>query len=373
VSASPKVALVAVELGRVRRGFERTFSDLFSVVRDDLDVTLFKAGGECGTREKIPPMLEPATTIVRALPLGRLAGSGEYRDYKRDCIAFAFSLLPELVRGRYDVVHCIDPPFAKVLGRLHPMICPRTRLLFTEGCVMPLDAYPRCAHVHHVGEVTFREAIGMGYPESRMSLVPCGVHTARFAQPLSRADLRKKYGISESTFVILVVSAVKRLQKRVDYIVEEVSRMQGDFLLWIDGNPEDPSIIEMAQSRLGPKQRITHVPTADVPELYHLADVMVHAALSEAFGLSVVEATSSGLMVLTHNAPHFQWLLGDPDCLLDMSKPGALAARLGELAGLRGQMASNGRQRADCARRRFDWEALKPLYLDMYHRVAALN
>jgi glycosyltransferase involved in cell wall biosynthesis len=369
----PKVALVAVELGRIRRGFERTFSELFAAIRNDLDVTLFKAGGTCGPREKIPALLNPATAIARALPLGRLAGQGEYRDYKRDCLAFASTLLPELVRGRFDVIHTIDPPFAKVLGRLHPMFCPRTRLLFTEGCVMPLEAYPRCAHVHHVGAVTFAEAARMGFPESRMTLVPCGVHTARFAQPYRRAELRKKYGISDKTFVILVVSAVKRLQKRVDYIIEEVSKMQGDFLLWIDGNPEDPTVVELAQSRLGPKQRITHVPTADVPELYHCADVMVHGALSEAFGLAVIEAISSGVMVLTHNAPHFQWLLQDPECMLDMSQPGALFSRLQELAGHREGLASRAHERAEGARQRFDWQSVKPHYLDMYRRVAALN
>ncbi len=373
MSLSPRIALVAVELGRIRRGFERTFSDLFAVIRDDLDVTLYKARGECAAGEKIPPILESATTAARALPLGRLAGKGEYRDYKRDCLAFAASVLPDLVRQRYDVIHSIDPPFAKVLGKLQPTFFPHSRLLFTEGCVMPLDAYPRCAHVHHVGEVTFQEAVRLGYPESRMTLVPCGVHTNRFSQPACRADLRKKYGISENTFVILVVSAVKRLHKRVDYIIDEVSHLSGDFLLWIDGHPEEPGLAEWCQAKLGAKQRITHVPTADVPELYHLADVMVHAALFEAFGVAVIEAISSGVMVLTHNAPHFQWLIRDPECMLDMSQPGALAERLSELQQQPGDAALRGGQRANCVRRRFDWEVVKPAYLDMYRRLAGWN
>lgn len=367
---APKIALVSVGLGRVRRGFERYFTELFGVLRDELDVVLYKSGGTRSPREEVPPLLRPMTAIARALPLGRLGGGAEYN---RDCLAFGLSLLPQLLRNRFDVIHCIDPPMAVVLQHFKRAGGLRSRLLFTDGCVMPPRFYPRVDHVHHVAEVPFRDAVAMGIPESHMTLVPCGVHTQRFGAAAGRAELRKKYGISDGTFLILAVSAVKRTHKRLDYLIEEAGRLEGDLLLWIDGNPEDPSIPELARQRLGPRCRVTHVPSSEVANLYRMADVMVQASLSEAFGLAVVEALSSGVMVLTHHSQHFEWLVQDRDCLVDMRVTGNVTARLRDLMGRREELASRAQARAASVRRRFDWRSLTPEYIGMYRKVAASN
>jgi glycosyltransferase involved in cell wall biosynthesis len=364
----PRVALVSVELGRIRRGFERYFGDLFEVLRERLDVTLYKGGGAATAREQVPALLGPASALARALPLG----SGEYRAYKRNCLAFAACLLPALLRERFDVVHFIDPPLARLLPALGRATGLGSRLLFTEGCLMPPRYYPRVAHIHHVGHQAYCEALESGVPESHLSLVPCGLHCARFVPPAQRGELRRQHGIAEGTFVVLAISAVKREHKRVDHLIDEVARLDGDVLLWIDGHAEEPALVEQARSRLGPRCRITHLASAQVPELYGLADVLAHAALGESFGLAIVEALASGLPVLVHDAPHFAWLTEDRDSLVDMAVPGALAARLGERIA-RGQPApERARARADSVRRRFDWVSLAPAYQDLYRKVAAL-
>ena len=97
----PKVALVSIGVGRLQRGFERMFTELFAVLKDDFDVTLFKSGGTRSSREKVPPFLGVNTAIARALPLGGHAGGAKY---KADCLAFGSSLLPELLRERFDVI-----------------------------------------------------------------------------------------------------------------------------------------------------------------------------------------------------------------------------------------------------------------------------
>lgn len=365
----PKIALVSVELGRSQRGFERYFSDLFGVLRDELDVTLFKGGGAQKAGEELPLGLRSATTVARALPLGALTSGAEYEDYKRDCLAYGVCLLPTLLGKRFDVLHCIDPPLVKVLQGLQRIYKFRARLLFTEGCVMPPEYYPRDAHIHHVAQVPYEDALAAGVPAARMTLVPCGVHTERFSSSLSRQQLRAKYGLSDTTFVVLAVSAIKRIHKRVDYIVAEMSRLEGDVLLWLDGKPEEPSLLESAQSVLGARLRITHVPSAIVPELYRLADVLVHASLSEAFGLAIVEALCSGLPVLAHNAPHFAWLIGDHASLVDMEVPGNLAARLRQWSGRRQEHLARAQEQAARVRRRFDWRSLKADYVDMYRVV----
>lgn len=368
---APRIALVSIGIGRIQRGYERYFSGLFGALREELDITLYKSGGTSSAQQKVPPLLRATTAIARALPLGRLGT--EYKEYKHDCLAFGLSLLPELLRNGFHVLHCIDYPLAVVLQHLQRVCRFRTRLLFTNGCCMPPQYYPRVAHVHHVAQPLFQEALAKGVPPSRITLVPCGLDTEKFAATASQQELRQKHGISDSTFVILAVTAVKRLHKRVDHIIEEVSRLEGDVLLWIDGNPEDPTIPELARQRLGSRCRMTHVPSSEVSELYYLADVMVHAALEESFGLAVVEALSTGLLVLTHDSAHFQWLVQDQDCLVDMRTPGKLTARLRQLLKRTGEHSCRAQARAASVRQRFDWRSLTPAYIEMYRKVAGLN
>jgi 1,2-diacylglycerol 3-alpha-glucosyltransferase len=364
----PRVALVSIGIGRVQRGFERYFTELFGLLRGELDMSLFRSAGGEGAREIVPPLLPWATAIARRAPLDWLAGHAEYN---RDCLAFAAAMAPRLLREGFDVIHCIDPPLAQALRHLKRVARLRARLLFTEGSVMPPQYYPRVDHIHHVARVARDAAIAHGITAEAMSLVPCGVHAARFPLADDRTALRERYGISPSTFVVLVVSAVKREHKRVDHVVNEVARLKGDVLLWLDGNPEDAHVVELARERLGPRVRITHVPTGEVAQLYRAADVMAHAALEESFGLAIVEAACSGTPVLVHDAPHFEWLLGERSRLADMRSEGALAARLTAIAAQPARERAAVRALAERLRARFDWQALVPQYLEMYNRLAA--
>jgi glycosyltransferase involved in cell wall biosynthesis len=364
----PKVALVSVGIGRVQRGFERYFGELFEVLRGDLPMSLFRSAGGAGEREIVPPMLPWATAIARRAPLDWLAGRAEYN---RDCLAFAATMMPRLVREGFDVIHCIDPPLAYALRHVKRVARLRARILFTEGSVMPPQYYPRVDHIHHVAHVAHAAAIAHGIPPDTMTLVPCGLHAERFPIVDDRQALRQRYGIAPGTFVVLAVSAVKRDHKRVDHIVNEVSKLEGDVLLWLDGNPEDAAVVELARKRLGPRVRITHVPSAEVASLYRTADVMVHAALYESFGLAIVEAACSGTPVLVHDTPHFEWLLGDRGRLVDMRTEGALAARLRAIAAAREHEVAAAWTLAGRVRARFDWQALVPQYLEIYMRLAA--
>jgi glycosyltransferase involved in cell wall biosynthesis len=366
---NPKVALVSIGIGKFQRGFERYFSDLFGVLRDELDITLYKSGGQSTAQERIPKLLRPLTATARPLPLGVVAQGAEYRYYKNDCLAFALALLPEILRQRFDVIHVIDFPLAVALGKMRRWLRLPFRLVFTNGSWMPPQYCPAGAHVHHVARLCYEEALAAGVPETQLTMVPCGVHIQRFASRGRRAA-REKYGISDSTFVIAAVSAVKRMHKRVDHIIEEVSRLKGDILLWIDGAPEDGSIPHLARERLGSRCRITKVASGEVGEIYNAADVMVHAALTETFGLAIVEGISTGLPVLVHDSPHFEWLVEDRDCLVDMSAPGKLAARLATLQANMDTLRKGSQVRAARVRQRFEWRVLVADYLAMYGKVA---
>lgn len=364
-----RVAIACPGVDVVRRGFERFFRDVFREMRPYLDITLFKGGGPPADHEKVLHFIRRGGRMVKLLPLHKLAGRTPYHT---ECLTFALALLPHLRGGAFDVVHTTDPPLTRLLLRLRGWFGLDFRLLYTESSAVPPGDYPRADHIQQVAQVTFDQACAYGHRAENMTLLPYGFDSTLFAVTRERQSLRAMHGIAESTRVILSVAALNRRYKRIDHLIDEVARLDGDILLWLTGSMDlgDPDLIGYARKRLGARVRITEVPFDKVSELYHLADVMVHAATVEAFGLAIVEAAACGVPVLAHDAPHFAWLMGAPECLVDMTQPGALAARLQGLLAHPEQL--DRLRRAEHMRRHFAWDMLRDGYLDLYRRVAAM-
>lgn len=363
---TPRIAIACPGVGLVQRGFERLFRDLFDEVRGDFPMTLFKGGGEAQEDEIVLPFLRRGGRAIRYLPLHRLMGR---TPMHAECLTFALALLPHLIGGRYDIVHVIDPPLARLLFHLRRVLRLRFRLLYTEGTAMPPRDYPPCDLLHQISAATLADAVAHGHEPAHMALVPCGYRPTRFQPSADSATLRARHGIAPDRFVILSVAALNRGHKRTHHLVDEVAQMPGDPLLWLDGSLDhgDPDLPAYARAKLGDRVRVTHVPSAQVADLFALADVMPHAATFEAFGLAIVEAAAAGLPVILHDAPHFRWLLPNPACWIDMTAPGALAALLA-------RMAADPVERSRCimqahARATYDWAALRPAYADLYRSM----
>jgi glycosyltransferase involved in cell wall biosynthesis len=287
-------------------------------------------------------------------------------------MTFALALLPHLRAGRFDVVHVIDPPLARMLFKLRRRLGLDFRLLFSHGCSLPPQHYPPADHVLEMGKDYYDAAIAGGLPAESLTLLAVGLRPQRFATPRSREELRREYGVGQDTFVVLSIAALDRRHKRTHHLIDEVARLEGDVLLWLDGSLDqgEPDLVDYARQRLGARCRVTHVPSEKVGELHRMADVFAHAATFEAFGLAIAEAACSGLPVLVHDDVHFHWMIANPRCWVDMNAPGALAARLD--AARRDPVVLAGLRSMEDARRRFDWSALLEDYRGLYQRVAAL-
>jgi glycosyltransferase involved in cell wall biosynthesis len=364
-----RVALACPGVGLSQRGFERMYADLFGLMRDEVNLTLFKGGGPAGEREHVLPFLPRNGRFLQTLPLHRLFGRSSIHA---ECMTFALALLPHLRGGAFDVVHGIDPPLVRMLYKLRRRLGLRFKLLYTHGCTMPPGDYPPADHLQHVAQGPHLETLQAGFAPGSMTLLPCGIYPERFEVAQDKATLRRAHGVPDGTFVILSVAALNRWHKRSHHLIDEAARLEGPVLLWLDGSMDqgEPDLIHYAHAKLGARCRITQVPTAQVGELYKLADVLVHGAVFEAFGLSIVEAAATGLPVLIHDAPHFRWLVPNAACWLDMQAPGALAARLAQL--MHEPAARQAATAQHLVRQRFSWHALKPAYAAMWQHVAAV-
>jgi len=363
-----RVALICPTVGQTRRGYERFVTDLFHHLGDAVEMTLFKGGGESREREKVLPHFRRTSRLNRVAP-NRL----RHARYQLEFASYALVLVPHLLRQQFDVVHFIDPPLGRLLGASRRLAHAGFRLLFTNAGPTTYDCSRWADHTHCLTPGALEGAKRAGLDPERLSLLPVGIDPEGFSGELRRDELRRRMGVAEDAFVVLSVTSLNRLHKRVDYLIDEVASLEGRPVLWIDGSTHpdgDPALLDLARRRLGDRFRHTHVPSDQVGDLYRLADVMVSTSLHESFGMAVVEAMSCGTPVLAHDSAHFRWLIGGTGHLLDMSRPGALASRLAELRADPGELR---RGRRDEAVERFGWTRLKAGYVEMYRAVAAIE
>lgn len=364
----PRIALVCPGIGRVQRGYERFFIDLMHALRDEMPITLFKGEGHAVVGEVVPRSLSRSGLWAKLI--GPCLGPGK-QAYHAECLTYALAIHRQLIRGGYDIVHCIDPPLLRMLGRCRRHAGATYQLLFSHGGAFAYDYWPDADHVLHMSPVAYEKDREDGYGDDKITLLPVGVFRNRVAVSRSRSELREAYGISPDTFVILSIAAIDREHKRIDYLVDEVAQLEGDCLLWLDGRIESRDghrLVTMARNRLEDRCRITHIPSDSVGELLAMADVKVLTSLHEAFGIALLEAMMAGVPVMCHDAPHFRWLTGERQIHVDMSSAGALSSALREAMRDPGKL-----QRVidpDAAFGRFGWPRLKDEYIALYERIA---
>jgi len=360
-----KIALVCTGLGNVWRGYERFTRDLFDLVKSDLNITLFKGGGKSEKSERIFPQLRHDAPILRFFKTKR-------DPYFYQLLSYAAFLVPHLAMRRYDLVHYSEPALGNILYHAKRRLGLKMKLLFSNGVGLPPELCTSATHIQELTDEYYNHALAYGIPESRMSRIPYGLHCSRFGKVQSKTELREKYNIPRQKQVILAVSAVNRTHKRVDYLIEEIAKLPPEFMLVVCGKIDDPSIVELAEQRIHGRFRFFELPFEEVPEVYNLADFFAHAALEEGFCLAIVEAMASGLPVIAHNAPHFKWLTGSDENLIDLSVPGTLSSKVLELIRKRPALEPLIAKGREGAKNRFDWSVLKGSYLNMYEKCSVM-
>lgn len=357
-----KIALVCVGLGRVHRGYERYTRELFDIVKDEVNITLFKGGGPRKDREVVLPVLfrEHVPEFLRKTGRDELFF---------EQLSYSLSFIPWIWLRQFDLVHFIEPGLGNLLYHAHRIFGFSYRTLYTHSLGMGPEHCTRPDFLHEVSKVYYDEAASYGIDKSKMILIPHAIHTDRFVCREDPIAVRREYNIPQDKIILLSVSAIKKEHKRVDYLVKEVAQLDDRFFLVVAGHMEDLSVQELADRLLPNRYRFLYVTFEEIPRLYRLADLYVHTALIEGFPLGIVEAMAAGLPVVTHDSPHFGWLTGrNQECVVPMQQAGALANRLNSIVGSR-ELRRWGSKNSLVARERYDWSVLKDDYLKMYEYI----
>jgi UDP-glucose:(heptosyl)LPS alpha-1,3-glucosyltransferase len=142
-----------------------------------------------------------------------------------------------------------------------------------------------------------------GISENQISVIYNGVDIDRF-HPRNRRyreEVRRRHGI-ENEFVILFVSNNFRM-KGLRYLLQVLSRLTKEgsppFKLVVLGRDRQNPYLRLAK-KLGIIEKVVFAGSTDEPEKYYgAADLLVHPTFYDACSLTVLEALSSGLPVIT--------------------------------------------------------------------------
>jgi glycosyltransferase involved in cell wall biosynthesis len=113
------------------------------------------------------------------------------------------------------------------------------------------------------------------------------------------------------------------------------------------------------------------VPRQDVEPLLDASDVFVLASLWEALPNALIEAMARGLPCIAHEHPVMSYAVGDQGYVRDLRQPGALREVLASID--QSELAADrAAERRRSAYERFSWDVLRPRYVELFRRAAAL-
>lgn len=151
-----------------------------------------------------------------------------------------------------------------------------------------------------VGTLTLDYLRAFGVPPERMGLFPYAVDVDDFRSRSrlsaeERAAVRSRLGVPAGARVVLSLAKLNGREAPWD-LLRAFARMGEDVWLVLAGDGPERSALER---EAGPRVRFPgYVPYPELPALYAAADLFVHPAREERWGVSVAEALACGLPVV---------------------------------------------------------------------------
>jgi glycosyltransferase involved in cell wall biosynthesis len=191
-----------------------------------------------------------------------------------------------------------------------------------------------------VGSLTLEYLRAFGVPAERTGLFPYAVDVEAFRSrstlsPAQRAGGRERLGVPAGARVILSLAKLSSREAPWDLLRAFARMDQEDLWLVLAGDGPERAALERAA---GPQVRFPgYIPYPELPALYAAADLFVHPAREERWGVSVQEALACGLPVVASSRVGAAFDLIQPGgngFLYPAGNDEELAGRIGEALAL---------------------------------------
>jgi glycosyltransferase involved in cell wall biosynthesis len=283
--------------------------------------------------------------------------------------ALAFRLARTVLALKPDIVHT-HLVHADVYGAL----APGTRIVSTKHNPDPFRAGPfrfaeraltaRASRVIAISEAVRSFCVELvGLPAGKVMVVPYGLD-----------ELPRAWGdnppLELGSPLLLAVCRLEQ-QKGLDTALRALVDVPGATLLVLGEGPERQALESLASS-LGVRDRVV-LPgrVGDVASLYRRADLLVHPARWEGFGLALLEAMLAGKAIVAARAGSAPELVedGGTGLLVPVDDPAALAGALNELLADPARTSELGRAGLERARTAFSVARMAERTIAVYDTV----
>ena len=360
-----KIALLCSGLGHVDRGHEIFARDLFEMLKDSLDITLFKGGGKVATGERVidnVPRNSPLLGEIKMAVSPKWASAAREQERIRvETETFAYAALRPLMEGAYDVIHCLEQEVCNILYANRHLFVRTPKIVFSNGGAIPAGNLPNCDFVQEHTDYNLSRSA-----RNKAFMIPHGVDINLF-HPGVKTDFRRQHGIPDDAFVVISVGTICYWHKRMDYVIREVAAVPGAFLVIVGQECADTEqIVALGKELMGERIVFTRMPHDELPNAYAAADVFVLGSLFETFGIVYIEAMAMGLPVFCTDHVNQRSIVKD-GVFLDMRKAGVLTGALSQVnQTLLGSLRTKGPENAA---KHYDLALLRQRYIDQYRRI----
>ncbi len=330
------VALLSSGLGHIKRGVETWTDDLGKeLFARGYRVSVYKGAGKPDyPYEKVIGCLRrdlPANKFLVKIMPGFMWRFGFGSTYALEEMTYCLNILPEMIFKQFDIIHTQDPQVADFFRAAKKLGLIKSKTILAHGTEEPFNFLARFDYMQHLAPFHQQEMTQNGYTNKKSFAIGNFIDTDHFKPDVS-SNLRKELNIPADAFVILSVAAIKKTHKRIDYLINEVSRIQGSQpYLVVAGSTgqETEELIKLGQQKLG--RRMVFLKNFDhnrIAEVYAMADVFALCSLKEMMPIALLEAIASGLPAIIHRYPVEEWMIGEGGESIDMSKDGQLASSI---------------------------------------------
>ena len=201
----------------------------------------------------------------------------------------------------------------------------------------------------------------------RLRVIPNGIDVQAFERvsPVARSSV----GVNNGNTVLLYVARLEPQKDHANLLRALVHIPNADLVLAGDGSLR--SQLEQQAKALGITPRVHFLGRRkDIAGLLQMADIYVHPAAFEGFGIAAAEALTAGKPVVASDVPGLAQVVGDAGILVPPGDPAALATEIRNLISSRErrtQLAQAAVERG----RQFSIERTVEAYIDLYRSVLA--
>ena len=234
-----------------------------------------------------------------------------------------------------------------------------------------------CRRVHTVSPSLKDHFVSFGFPEEKIEVVNNGVDSDHFVPPVDRAALRQRLNIPPNA---LVVGMVGRFGpwKRHDAVVEAFQTLAPKHpdlhLLFLGGEGTEEKRVMAQIERSVARERI-HLPgfQQDTRPYYQAMDLLVIASINEGLPNALLEAMSSGVPALGHDAAcglREVMAPGTEGFVEDLSSPDKIVQSLERFIARRQDLPTMGQAARRKVTEQYSLRSMVAHYSDLYRRVA---